>query len=128
MTGLTQGLQYTVSFWQAAGQQDGFDGDSQSGWTVSFGGASQTSPTMLHPSKAPVSGWQQVTMNFTATSSTEVLSFLATGSPAGQPPFSLLSGVSVSEVPTPALLPGLVGLGVAALRKRKGEGSEEAEE
>jgi hypothetical protein len=29
-----------------------------------------------------------------------------------------------TPVPTPALLPGLVGLGVAALRKRKGEGAE----
>jgi hypothetical protein len=32
--------------------------------------------------------------------------------------------LSVTAVPTPALLPGLLGLGVAALRKRKGEGSE----
>jgi hypothetical protein len=31
---------------------------------------------------------------------------------------------SVAAVPTPALLPGLVGLGVAALRKRKGEAAE----
>jgi hypothetical protein len=32
-----------------------------------------------------------------------------------------------TPVPTPALLPGLVGLGVAALRKRKGEAEESAE-
>lgn len=31
-----------------------------------------------------------------------------------------------AEVPTPALLPGLIGMGVAALRKRKGEESAEA--
>lgn len=31
-----------------------------------------------------------------------------------------------TEVPTPALLPGLIGMGVAALRKRKGEESAEA--
>ena len=30
---------------------------------------------------------------------------------------------TVTPIPTPALLPGLMGLGVAALRKRKGEGS-----
>jgi hypothetical protein len=35
---------------------------------------------------------------------------------------------STATVPTPALLPGLVGLGVAALRKRKGEGSEAEKE
>jgi len=30
-------------------------------------------------------------------------------------------------IPTPALLPGLIGMGAAALRKRKGEGDESAE-
>jgi hypothetical protein len=35
---------------------------------------------------------------------------------------------STVAVPTPALLPGLVGLGVAALRKRKGEGAEAEKE
>ena len=33
-----------------------------------------------------------------------------------------------TAIPTPALLPGLLGLGVAALRKRKGEGSEAEKE
>lgn len=32
----------------------------------------------------------------------------------------------VQAVPTPALLPGLIGMGIAALRKRKGEGAIEA--
>ena len=39
------------------------------------------------------------------------------------------SGVAAGEVPTPALLPGLIGMGVAAIRKRKkgleGEASEQ---
>jgi hypothetical protein len=34
------------------------------------------------------------------------------------------ASVAATAVPTPALLPGLLGLGVAALRKRKGEGAE----
>lgn len=33
---------------------------------------------------------------------------------------------AVTAVPTPALLPGLIGLGVAALRKRKAEAAEQA--
>jgi hypothetical protein len=33
--------------------------------------------------------------------------------------------LNVTAVPTPALLPGLLGLGMAALRKRKGQGAEE---
>jgi hypothetical protein len=37
--------------------------------------------------------------------------------------FSL--SLNATAVPTPALLPGLVGMGVAALRKRKGEGAEQ---
>jgi hypothetical protein len=40
----------------------------------------------------------------------------------GSSDFSLR--LNATAVPTPALLPGLVGLGVAALRKRKGEGAE----
>ncbi len=38
-----------------------------------------------------------------------------------------LSG-DITAVPTPALLPGLVGMGLAALRKRKEEGAEQPEE
>lgn len=41
---------------------------------------------------------------------------------------SKLSGTtSATPVPTPALLPGLIGMGVAAMRKRKGEDEESAE-
>ncbi|MEP0918327.1 PTPA-CTERM sorting domain-containing protein [Leptolyngbya sp. DQ-M1] len=35
--------------------------------------------------------------------------------------------IELTPVPTPALLPGLIGFGVAAFRKRKGEASPEAE-
>jgi hypothetical protein len=52
------------------------------------------------------------------TFSTESNSFIGAGGSA----YSL--NLTSTPVPTPALLPGLVGLGVAALRKRKGEGSE----
>ena len=40
----------------------------------------------------------------------------------------LILGGSPTQVPTPALLPGLIGLGVAALRKRKAEAAEQANE
>lgn len=50
------------------------------------------------------------------TSASEVLSFLAIGTPAGVPPFALLDGVSISEVPEPGSLVLLgAGLGVAVL-------------
>jgi hypothetical protein len=37
---------------------------------------------------------------------------------------SKFTTVSIAAVPTPALLPGLVGMGIAALRKRKSDGLE----
>ena len=37
------------------------------------------------------------------------------------------ASVYYDVIPTPALLPGLIGMGAAALRKRKGEGDESAE-
>ena len=39
---------------------------------------------------------------------------------------TVTGGTSSEEVPTPALLPGLIGMGAAALRKRKGEETAEA--
>jgi hypothetical protein len=52
--------------------------------------------------------------------SSQSANFLAGGA-------SFSSTITSTPVPTPALLPGLVGLGVAALRKRKSEGSEAEE-
>ncbi len=128
LSGLTAGKQYVVSFWQASGQQREFDGDSTSGWLVGFGGSTASSAGMNHASKAPVSGWQKQELTFTADSANPVLSFLAQGSPAGQPPFALLSDVSVKEIPTPALIPGVIGLGLTALRKRKKQSVESSAE
>ena len=63
-------------------------------------------------------GWMDQTFDFVATSSSEVLSFLANGTPAGVPPFALLANVSMTQVPEPGSLmvllsgiTGLIGLG-----------------
>jgi hypothetical protein len=68
-------------------------------------------------------GWQQDSFAFTATSTNTTtnaqtgavgttLSFLATGTPHGKPPFALLSGVSVVPTPEPADYIGtLIGMG-----------------
>ena len=41
---------------------------------------------------------------------------------------ALVTEFNTTAIPTPALLPGLIGLGVAALRKRKAEAAEQANE
>jgi hypothetical protein len=58
--------------------------------------------------------WQTQTMNFTATAASEVLEFIAMGTPNGQPPFVLLDGVSLQSIPEPTAF-GLIGLGLLAI-------------
>jgi len=71
-----------------------------------------------------------VSVDFTGTFSNALGNFLGSGLLTTQLNVSkgkdITSGYSITStaVPTPALLPGLLGLGVAALRKRKSEESE----
>jgi hypothetical protein len=120
VNGLTPGNTYSLSFFQAAGQYaPDPDLAITAWWRVAFGNSGWIdSPTMYVASGAPVSAWQPQTMSFTATSSSQVLTFLAQGTPTGGPPFALLSGVSLTDSSNPpvASTPGplpLVGLGVA---------------
>jgi hypothetical protein len=124
INGLTSGAQYTVSFWYAGAQQSGFTGPTTEQWLVNLGGQQLSTPVLSDPNQG-FTGWQLATLTFTATSSSEVLSFLAAGTPNGEPPFSLLDGVSMSQVvatPEPGsiatLLTGLVAFGVIARRRR----------
>jgi hypothetical protein len=67
--------------------------------------------SVTKPSDAMASGtqpndfwpWNLQTMDFVASASTEMLQFMAVGSPSGEPPVVLLAGVSLSPVPEPAL-------------------------
>jgi hypothetical protein len=68
------------------------------------------------------SGWQSETVDLTANSTSDVLSFLAYGN-VQLPPFALLDGVSMNQVtPEPSTLPllltGLMG-GLGVLRSKK---------
>ena len=121
ITGLTAGKTYEVSFYQAAGQQAGFTGPTTEQWQVSLGDQTQLSKLYSLPQGA-VGPWELQRMLFTANSSSEVLTFLAEGTPGGAPPISFLDGVWMG-VPEPAdwvlMLLGVAGLGAAARASRK---------
>jgi hypothetical protein len=69
-------------------------------------------------------GWMQQTFYFYAGATTETLTFLATGTPGCEPPFSLLGGVDLEEVPDVSNWMVFTGFGVAcifleAMRRRR---------
>lgn len=120
--GLQAGADYLLTFWWAAAQQAGFYGATQESWGVTFGNQTQSTGLVTTPSQSFVP-WQKVTMSFRASSASQVLSFLAYSPSGGQPPFSLLDGVSLVAAPEPAtwgiLVMGLVGSALFTLRRRR---------
>lgn len=122
ISGLTVNATYTLTFYWGAAQQTTYDGDTTDFLTASLGSESHNTSTINLPSHG-FDAWHAVSMQFTATATSEVLSFLATGTPNGVPPFSVLDGVSLTEnvsTPEPATL-SLVVIGVigaVAFRRR----------
>lgn len=121
--GLRAGTNYVLTFDYALGQQAGFDGaNADNYWQVGFGGATAAS-SKLSIDNGGFSDWKTATMTFTATSASQVLSFLAKGSSPGAPPFMLLDNVSMqAAVPEPSTLSlvfGGVGLAVFLARRRR---------
>jgi PEP-CTERM motif len=117
INGLTVGDPTTVSFLFAGAQQASFTGPTTEQIEVSLGSQNQFTSVLDNTSEG-FTGWQSESFTFTPTSSSELLSFLAIGTPSGVPPMSLLDGVSVSgasPVPEPGSLAllstGLIGLG-----------------
>ncbi len=112
VTGLSVGQTYQLSFYQASMQQSGYPGNFTGDWKVGFGNQVQTSSTMVNPSMGDT-GWTLQTMDFTATSVSQALLFMASATNS-YPPFLLLDGVSLTAVPEPASY-ALVGVGVLGL-------------
>ena len=126
--GLTVGDKYELSFYWAGTELSNRTGFGTIQLTGSLGG--DPFATTPYPNSKPAgtpgsfSGWMLVNLPFTANSTSEVLSFLAVGTPSGNlPPFALLDGVSLTAVPEPStwamMLVGFGGLGYAAFRRRR---------
>jgi hypothetical protein len=148
INGLTAGTTYTLSFWQAAGQQQGFSGDTTEQWKVFLAGTGggfsvncgtdpctvgttgdiqeQDSSLMNTPSMG-VFPWELVNMSFVATQASETLSFLAWGDNGNQtnlPPTVFLAGVnSPSLIPEPStwamMVLGFLGMAFVGRRRLK---------
>jgi hypothetical protein len=122
VTGLTVGDNYAVTFYQAAGEQSGSTGALSEQWEVSLGGKNQFASIMNYGGSQFV-GWEAETLVFNATSTSELLSFLSLGVPGGTPPFALLEGVSIADVPEPSALMmlGMGALGLVLLRRARAQ-------
>ncbi len=99
---LTVGQAYAVQFYWAAAQQQGFSMATTEQWKVSLGSETHSTSVFNLPAKG-FSGWMAQTLDFTANSTSEALSFLAAGTPNGQPPFLLLGTVTMDTVPEPSV-------------------------
>jgi hypothetical protein len=144
INGLTVGTDYSLSFWQAAGQQQGFVGDTTEQWKVFFGTGSFSVDCGSNPCTVSTTGdmtehdtalmntpsgglhaWEKVSMDFVASATSETLSFLAwgdNGNTTNLPPTVFLAGVNSPALPVPEpstwLMMGLGFLGLGLVGRR----------
>jgi len=131
LSSLVVGTDYYLSFWWAGAQQYSFSGVTTEQFAVALLGgttvlaANATCATtgvvctnVLTDQSHGFTGWNFAGFTFVATATQETLSFLAIGTPGGEPPFSLLSDVSMT-IPEPSTLVLLAGLGGLVLARRR---------
>jgi hypothetical protein len=115
ITNLTAGKTYILKFDYAFGQQYGYNGATIQHLTAEMGSTVWISNDS-HVADHGFSGWSQESLEFTASSASEVLSFLAYGN-VPVPPFALVGDVSITSVPELStwalMLVGFAGLAYA---------------
>ena len=123
ITGLTVGQTYKLTFDWAAAQLINRTGATTEQLQVMFG--ADTFNTAVVPNiSGGFSGWMSESHSFTATSTSQLLTFLSVGTPNGLPPIAALDAVSLTGgVPEPAtwalMLMGFGAVGFAARRVRR---------
>jgi hypothetical protein len=120
--GLVVGQTYDLTFDWATAQYADRQGVTTEKLVVDFGGQEVVTDTVVNPSEGSTP-WRIEHFKFTATSVSQVLSFLSIGTPNGQPPVALLDGVSLTQaVPEPAtwamMIAGFGLVGGLARRRR----------
>ncbi len=122
LVGMVTGATYMVSFYQAGAGQYGYGTVATTDqWTVTLGGVSKQGALINVPLHT-ITSWTLQQLVFVATAANMTLSFLANGTPVGQPPYALLDGVTITAVPEPATgaLIGAGLLGLFAARRKRG--------
>lgn len=121
---LINGDTYSLTFSYGVDEQVGYNGAPfDTKLNVGIGGANTVVDV---PDTLGLGVWHTDTINFTANSASELLSFLANGGPEGIPSFVILDNIVVTQTNTPTvpepgslalLSTGLLGLG-SVIRSR----------
>ena len=105
INGLTVGNLYELSFEWAAFQLQGSLGATSTSIAIQFGSQSASTPSEWAP-PGYTSGWMTNTTTFMALSSSEILSFVANGSPIGINPIGAIDNVRLTAQVSPVPEPG----------------------